>query len=193
MTRTDYTSSYVPNFAYSQADLEANRQGVLTQDQFYVVESVYQARQRGARQTFILFAIWIPLLMIIGGVIEYNQSNKNLSEFLPAALPSLMMIGGVMMLVLLMVSVFTMIHSRDARDKRISVAEGKARVIERSANARYSRYMRYELVLQKGVLSKQRFRFANHASVANFEAGKTYRLYYIKYYPFPLLLSAEEP
>jgi hypothetical protein len=49
---------------------------MLTPDQFQIVEAVYQARQRMARQTYKLFAIWIPLLLIVGMVIEYNQSGK---------------------------------------------------------------------------------------------------------------------
>ncbi len=182
----------MPNFAYSEADLRANRQGMLTQDQFQIVEAVYQARQRGARQTLILFAIWIPLLVIIGGVIEYNQSGKSLGEFLPAALPVLLLIAGVMVVLMLISSAFTAFISRDARDKHISVAEGEAHVVERPANTRYERSMRYELVLRKGSLNKQQFRFANHVSVTHFEDGKSYRIYYIKYYPFPLMLSAEE-
>ena len=106
MTQTDTTSSYLPNVAYSEADLEANRQGMLTEDQGYVVETVYQARQRMARQTYKLFAIWIPLLLIVGFVIEYNQSGKSLGEFLPGALPIVVLVGAGMG-VLVLIRIFT--------------------------------------------------------------------------------------
>src|SRR4051812_7189661 len=98
MTRTDYTSSYLPNVAYSEADLEANRQGMLTEDQFQIVEAVYQTRERMARQTYKLFAIWLPLLLIVGMVIEYKQSNKSVGEFLVDALPIVVVVGVVLAL-----------------------------------------------------------------------------------------------
>lgn len=187
MTHTDYTSSYLPNVAYSEADLEANRQGMLTEDQFQIVEAVYQTRERMARQTYKLFAIWIPLLLIVGLVIEYKQSNKSVGEFLASALPIVLMVGGFLALLVFIAWLFGTINARDARDKRISVAEGKAHVLEKEARTRQSHYMRYELRLNGRL-----FRFANHASIAHFEDGKSYRVYYIKYYPFPLMLSAEE-
>jgi hypothetical protein len=187
MTQADYTSNYLPNFAYTESDLEANRQGMLTQDQFYIVESVYQARQNISRQTYKLFAIWIPLLLIVGFVIEYSQSGKSLGEFLPSALPILLAVGiGLAVLILISVAL-TAINARDARDKRISVAEGEAQVIEKEARNKATTTMRYELRLNGRL-----FRFANHASIAHFEDGKSYRVYYVKFYPFPLMLSAEE-
>ena len=187
MTHTDYTSSYLPNVAYSEADLEANRQGMLTPDQEYVVEAVYQARQQMARQTYKLFAMWIPLLLIIGMVIEYRQTDKSLSEFLPNALPIMLIVGGFLALLVFMAWLFGTIAARDARGKRISMAEGVAHILEKDARSRGSSYVRYELRLNGRL-----FRFANHASIAHFEDAKTYRVYYIKYYPFPLMLSAEE-
>jgi hypothetical protein len=186
MIQSDYTSSYLPNVAYSEADLEANRQGRLTQDQAYVVEAVYQARQRGARQTYTLFAIWIPLLLIVGMVIEYTQSGKSIGEFLPNALPIVLMVGAFLALLVFIAWLFGTINARDACDKRISVAEGVAHVTEKEVHSRGSSYMRYELRLNGRL-----FRFANHASIAHFEDGKRYRVYYIRYYPFPLMLSAE--
>ncbi len=42
---------------------------------------------------------------------------------------------------------FGTINARDARDKRISVAEGEAYVLEKEAHVRESSYMRYELTL----------------------------------------------
>jgi hypothetical protein len=187
MTQTEYSSSYLPNVAYSEADLEANRQGWLTQDQFEIVEAVYQVRRQMARQTYKLFALWIPLLLIVGIVIEYNQSGKSLGEFLPGALPIIALVGGLLALLMLIVWLFTALNARDARDKRISVAEGEAYVTEKEAHTRGAgSYMRYELRLNGRL-----FRFANHESIAHFEGGKRYRVYYIKYYPFPLMLSAE--
>jgi hypothetical protein len=139
-----------------------------------------------ARQTFKLFAIWIPLLMVVGFIIEYNQSGKSLGEFLPRALPIVVLVGvGIGVLVLISWA-FTVMNARDARDKRISVVEGTAQVIEKEAKTRGSSYMRYELRL-----GNRLFRFANHTSIAHFEDGQSYRVYYIKYYPFPLMLSAE--
>lgn len=188
MSQADYISSYLPNFAYNEADLEANRQGMLTQDQFYIVESVYQARQSMAQQTYKLFAIWIPVLIIVGFVIEYSQSRKSLGEFLPNALPILLAVGVGLGVLIGLSAAFTAINARDARDKRISVAEGEAQVIEKEAHSRGAgTYMRYELRLNGRL-----FRFANHASIAHFEDGKRYRIYYVKFYPFPIMLSAEE-
>ena len=186
MTRTDYTSSYLPNVAYSEADLEANRQGMLTQEQFQIVEAVYQTREGGACQTYKLFAIWIPLLVIVGFVIEYNQSGKSLGEFLPDALPIVVAVSAGMAALVLISAAFGKINARDARDKRISVAEGKAQVLEKEARTKGSSYMRYELRL-----GGRLFRFANHNSIAHFVDSQHYRVYYIKYYPFPLMLSAE--
>ena len=191
MARTDYTSSYLPNVAYREADLDANRKGLLTQDQFQIVEAVYQTREHSARQTIKLFAIWIPLLIIIGTVIEFNQSGKSLGEFLPTALPIIVPVSIGLGILILIAAIFGFFNARDARDKRITVAEGVAYVLEKEVRSKNSHYIRYELTLQKGVMNKQLFRFANHSSIAHFEDGKSYRVYYIKYYPFPLMLSAE--
>src|SRR3954471_24339099 len=114
MARTDYTSSYLPNVAYSEADLEANRQGILTQDQFQIVEAVYQTRERSARQSIKLFAIWIPLLLIVGTVIEYNKFGKTIGEFLPITLPIIVMVGAGIGILMLISYVFGAINARDA-------------------------------------------------------------------------------
>ncbi len=187
MTHTDYTSEYLPDFAYTEADVQANRQGLLTAEQAQIIEAVYQARQRGVRLTFRLFAIWIPVLLVVGMVIEYNNSGKSLDGFLPDALPIMLLVGGGLTFILFLAWGYSYLNARDARDKRVSMAQGVAKVLEQEAQYRNrSPYMRYELRLNGRL-----FRFANHASIAHFEEGKTYRVYYIKYNPFPLMLSAE--
>ncbi len=155
-----------------------------------MVEAAYAAREVGARQTSRAFVIWIPLLMLVGLVVEHGRQGKSLAEFLPSVLPMIAVIAGFLAVLVGIAWGFSQWNSRDARNKRISTAEGVAQVVVKPDNTRYARYMRYQVKLRRG-LFRTTFRFANAESIANFAAGERYRVYYIKYYPFPLVLSAE--
>lgn len=190
MTYTEYNSVYIPRFAFTQADLQANRNGQLSPNQRLAVEAAYAAREVGARQTYRAFATWIPLLMLVGLLVEHARQGKSLAEFLPTMFPMIAVIA-IFLVVLVSISwVISKWISQDARNQRISAVEGVARLVVKSENIRYGRYTRYHVTLRRGLL-RTTFRFADPASIAHFTEGERYRVYYIKYYPFPLVLSAE--
>lgn len=185
--QTDYDSPFLPALRFDERDVQANRQGLLTPEQTQRVEMIYTARQRGARQMFWGLALSIALLIVISGVMALAESG----EAFAGIVPGLILTAGMMAVVVSGVSVFSAVSARDARDKRISTVEGVVKLAERPFNTRYTRSMRYEVRLRKGMFGRHRFRFANRDALRYFEAGETYRLYYIKYYPFPIVLSAE--
>lgn len=188
----DYVSPYLPSFDFNDADLAANRQGELTPQQDMLVESVYQARQKGARQTVIAFLIFFAILLLVGSAIEFSKSGQNVGSFISST-------GGIYLFVIILFSIIVLINllftwhiSQDAKKRHISTVEGVAQPLMAEAHYRGSSYMRYELRLKKGRLTRKLFRFPSERSVSHFTERKTYRIYYIGFYPFDIVLSAEE-
>lgn len=184
---TSYISPFMPDLAFADDDVKANHQGMLTARQEEMVANSLRWRENQANKTFRFFMWWIPGLLLVGVIIEALQSPKNLGNSLPIVLE----VALFLIIAMLGLFLFNRFISRDARLRRISTAEGIANTSQTAASSRGSSYMRYELALNKGAGKKKVFRFGNASSLARFESGKTYRVYYIKYYPFPLILSAE--
>jgi hypothetical protein len=177
------------DFYFTRADAITNREGRLTAQQENLVESIYQFRQRGARQTIIAFFILFLILMVIGGGIELSQWDSTFSDFVREVSPVFLI---AIVMFTSMLTIGTLNHffvSQDAKHRRISMAEGKARIF---SGLIYGRYMRHQLVLSRGFFRRAIFRFGSEKPLWQFETGKHYRVYYIKFYPLPIILSAEE-
>lgn len=180
------------DFDFKQEDVFANQQGVLSARQETFVDTIYQARQRGARQTLLAFMVFLPALVIFGVIIEYRNQQDTLINFLNDTGWIWVMMIGLFSLMLMISAASSVYVSRNARNRRISIAEGTASVYVGEMQ-RYGRnYPRYELTLKRGMFRSRIFRFTSESVVRRFEAGKHYRVYYIKFYPLPIILSAEE-
>lgn len=189
---TSYTSLYIPDFTFTQKDVAANRQGNLTLEQEQLVASIVQTRQRDARRTAIWMLVFYGVLMVIGLIIEFNNQSENLAAFFQKQGILFLFITFLFLFILAVSFIYSWWIGRDARARRIRIAEGTAHVLMKVAVARRTtHYMRYELRIGQSMLGKL-FRFGNARSLEFFEHGKTYRVYYINYYPFPIVLSAEK-
>jgi ABC-type uncharacterized transport system fused permease/ATPase subunit len=177
------------DFYFTRADANANREGRLTAQQESLVESIYQFRQRGARQTVIAFIVLFVVMMVTGAGIELSKWEGTLTDFVREMSPIFLMMAGIFAAMLTISAISGVLVAQDAKNRRISVAEGKARIF---SGLIYGRYMRHQLVLSRGFFRRAIFRFGSEKPLWQFETGKHYRVYYIKFYPLPIILSAEE-
>jgi hypothetical protein len=90
-----------------------------------------------------------------------------------------------------MSSVIAIALAAPLRNRRISSVEGRADLLSKEAYARGLRYMRYELRIRDGDITRKLFRLANQSSLDHFAADGSYRVYFIDYPQLPILLSAE--
>jgi hypothetical protein len=182
---------YAADFHFSTEDVYANRFGKLTPQQEELVASIYSTRQQGAKQTIVTFIVFFFVLMVLGIGIEFNQREGTVSEFVDQNLPIFLMAVAGFTGLLVTAGIGTVLLSWDVRQRRISTVEGKASVYVGETYARGT-YMRYELTLKKGIFRTGFLRFTSETAVRQFEDGKVYRVYFIKFYPLPIVLSAEE-
>ena len=182
---------YTADFHFSNEDVYANRFGKLTPQQEELVASIYYTRQRGAKQTIVTFIVFFFVLMVLGMGVEFNQREGTVSEFVDQNFPIFLMVIAGFAGLMIIAGLSTVLFSWDVRQRRISTVEGKASVYVGGGYARGA-YMRYELTLKKGLFRTGFFRFTSETAVRQFEDGKVYRVYYIKFYPLPIVLSAEE-
>jgi hypothetical protein len=186
-----YISPFMPDLTFTAEDVAANRQGMLTRQQEQTVDNAYQWRRQGRGKTLRFFMWWIPGILIVGFVIEALQSTKPFGEFLSNQLPTIAFVVALLIFLFSLIAGLDYWLSRDIRQRRISMAEGIAQTAEREMSSRGFSYIEYQLRLKNGFGRGKYFRFANAASLAHFESGKSYRVYYVKFYPFPIVLSFE--
>lgn len=186
MTSTDYTSIYFPDVQFTPQDASVNREGLLTPEQERLIESIYRGRQRGAMQTVKWLLIFFVPLMLIGTISELTRTEN------PTA-PQFVLIPFALLAVLLAISGgVTWYSGRFARARRIRHIEGVVEPVMREARIRASTYMRYELLVSRGWGRRKRFRLGNQPSLNHFPHGQRMRVYYLPYYPFDVILSAEQ-
>jgi hypothetical protein len=180
---------YSHDFYFTIRDVQANRQGKLTANQENLVESIYQFRQRGVRQTVIAFIILFVVMMVVGAGIELSKWEGTFNEFVNEMGPIFLMFSGIFAAMLTISAISGVLVAQDTKHRRISVAEGRATLF---SGMIYGRYMRYQLILSRGFFKTATFRFASEKPLRQFIEGRRYRVYYIKFYPLPIILSAEE-
>jgi hypothetical protein len=190
--KADYTSPYFPNVEFTQEDIEANHQGRLTPRQEQIISTAYQTRQRDTFRTAKWFVASFVALLAVGVIIEYSAQPASLDVFIARQGPIFLFVA-VMLLGILGVSlILGRGLNTDLRNRRVRVAEGTADVLTKQAYSKGMAYMRYELRLKRGRSTVKLFRLGNPSSLANFEVGQSYRVYYIEYYQLPIILSAEK-
>lgn len=175
---------------FDAAALAANQQGLLTDSQRQALQAKYQSKQRGGYQVALAFLTFFPCLMFGSMVYQYADSGKSFDDFLAT---DVRIFGFVMVMLTGLVGfsmVFGFFVSADARRGKLSMIEGRAKPFIGEGYSK-GRYFRYELTIQHGLFRKRLFRFTNEAPVRAFQADRIYRVYYVKYYPLDVVLSAE--
>jgi hypothetical protein len=188
---TSYTSPFMPDFIFTPEDVLANREGKLTTSQEQIVKNAYEWRRQGRSKTLRFFTWWIPILLVGGLFVEAVQSAQPFGDFIADQFPTAVLVLVALLVLLSLFAVFDYWTMRHVRLRRISIAEGLAQTRESEITSRGYSYLQYELTLKSRLGKGKRFRFANASSLTHFEAGKRYRLYHIKFYPFPIVLSTE--
>jgi hypothetical protein len=188
--QTNYVSPIMPEFTFTALDVEANRQGRLTPDQQQKIEQGRQFLQKQRRGTRWFYVLFFPGLILIGFVMEASRTGEAFLTLLPRIGLSLLLIALCLIPLFLIAGFWTFMKEADVRRQRVSAFEGEAVVESKERRARYTRYMTHELTL-RGKLGKRTFYFPNQESLAHFENGKCYRVYYIRFTPFDIVLSME--
>ena len=180
-----YTLDFTP------PDLNANRQGALSESQQQRLDQDVRMMKKQGRQVIWFFVAFFIFLTLVGGISEYNNAGQDLTKLLS---PSNLMgftIAGVGLTGLL---IFTIIASwwstRSLAHASIRTVEGTAHLVH-EVMGRGGMTQAYNIELRRGRFSKFTFRFQNAASMRYFEQGVRYRVYYLSAM-VPQALSAEE-
>lgn len=176
---------------FTDADLKANRSGYLTEEQRREVQSTVAFYQRVGKRTMWGFALFIPVLMGLGLLLDSGNSSIPMTAWLPGYA----IFSAAMFAFAMAASAFhrfnTYRQGRDAREEIISQVEGivKLKIAPRST---WNRYPAYTLtVVNRGGIGVTVFRFSNERFAQYFVEGERYRVYYIRYSPIHIALSVE--
>ena len=162
---------------FSLDDLNANRENRLTDHQRLLVRSKQRAYvHNGSIALGVMWAIFVALM--IGSVIGQGAKPEDM-RVLPYVLLAMTIIFALVLL-------FSRLYARDLMAGRISSVEGRADPREVQYQSRYSRGISYQLRI-----GGRRFLMVSKLELSAFETGARYRVYYIRYAPLHVLLSAE--
>ena len=178
MAASIYELSFTPD------DLEANRQGNLTDAQREKLDVFARQQRQNIGWGVIIFALLIAAA--IG--FEFLRAGGTLELFARRQTPLVLILVGVFLLILITLTITTQINLRPLKKGMITRLEGKAKIDEIVVANRSQNYTLYQVIINKTV-----FRFYQEASRKHFENGRTYRVYLVKMrlFPTPIPLSAE--
>jgi hypothetical protein len=180
-----YTLDFTPS------DLHANRQGFLSEAQEQRRDAdVVMVRTQG-RQVIWFFAAFFVFAIVGGGLIEYNNAGQDLAKFLsPSNILGFKIAGAGLSGMMLFTFVAGWWSARSLAHASLRSVEGTAHLVD-EIMGRGGMTQAYNLELRRGRFSKFTFRFQNASSMAYFQEGRRYRVYYLPY-AIPQALSAEE-
>ena len=162
---------------FTSADLRANQQGRLTESQRDLAQSKYRSYVRNG--LIALLVMWLIFTALLVGSLIAQGSQPEDMRVLPYVI-------GAMTAIFVLVGIGSLWHGRDLRDGRVRSVEGVAKTKVATYQGRYSRSTGYELTI-----GGQKFRLISQMELAAFQNGSHYRVYYIRYAPLHVLLSAE--
>lgn len=174
---------------FTKDDATTNRYGRLTEAQAQLVDQWVQSWRERTVQSVVTFVALFWVVVVLGVGVEFNRWDGTFADFIAQVSPYIGFALVCVMIVLMLGLIWTFFMTQHIRKRRISSAEGKASTQRKTSSQHIPHY---ELTLKQGRLRRAVFQFSNELSLQYFENGKIYRLYYIKHYPLPLVLSAEE-
>jgi hypothetical protein len=173
MTPDSLTARLMYQFAFSADNLAANRAGRLTDDQRGRARTLWRETVR--RRELDYLAAWVVVSVALLGWSALR------GEF---GLTIALIVG--VALVFVTSALLRRYNARDLRSGMISAAEGEAAMRMYTLGTRAGRVMNYELDI-----GERSFFRDNEAELVAFERGCFYRVYYIRYAPAHMILSAE--
>jgi hypothetical protein len=180
----EFNQKLAQAFNFTLADLQANRNGLVTPAQEKRLNQTRHIRGCGQRAAFL--ALGGTILVFIGLIPFAAPLNlPGLQSAFPYLLFGVMLFAGIFLAAIIL----GIIHSRDLQTGRISVAEGEAPEFStQDIKSKSGRVMGTAYLVTVGYT---RFRLATPAQFEAFQAGCLYRVFYIKDPPVHLILSAE--
>jgi hypothetical protein len=180
------------NLRFTDVDLEANRQGYLSDAQRKRIDADVETLRRQSKYVVWFFAAFAVFMLVAGGFAEYNNAGRDMDKFLS---PSNIQGFAIMIVMFSSIMTVAMLWSwwttRRFAQGTIRTVEGNAKVVNAVTYGRGMEIPVYNVEIRSGLLSKHIFRFQNEDSLHYFKTGRRYRVYYIPY-ATPQAISAEE-
>jgi|GEM_PF-1337140 len=176
---------------FTLPDLDANRQGVLSDFQRQRLDQDVRIMKKQGRQAIWFYGAFFIFAIVGGGVVEYNDAGQDLTRLLsPSNLMGFAIAGVGLSCMVIVTIVSGWWSARSLTHASIRTVEGTAHLVN-EVRGKHGMTRAYNVELRRGRFSKFTFRFQNAASMRYFEEGVPYRVYYLPYV-LPQALSAEE-
>jgi hypothetical protein len=177
---------------FSDVDLEANRQGYLSDAQRKRLDADVDMLRQQSKYVVWFFAAFAVFILVVGGISEFNNAGRDMDKFLsPSNIQGfaimIVMFSGIM----IVASLWSWWTTRRYEQGTIRTVEGRAEVVRGDMTLRGIRTSIYNVKIRRGIFSRFIFRFQDSDSLDHFKHGKHYRVYYIPY-AIPQALSCEE-
>ncbi|HVU10550.1 MAG TPA: hypothetical protein VHD90_04700 [Phototrophicaceae bacterium] len=171
------TARAAQRVGFTADDLRANQQGKLAERQREIARHKYRASvSNGIRGLLIFWLAFVVLLVVIQLSAGTQPQDKQAFVYVFVGIT----------LILFLIAGISLLQGRDLRAGRVFSVEGVAQTRVVQYRSRYGSSTGYELLV--GGL---KFRLDSREELAGFENGLHYRVYYIRYAPLHVLLSAE--
>lgn len=176
---------------FTQDDLDANRQGALSDLQKQrIANDVDMLRQQGRRIVWI-FVIFFAALAIASAIYLYFNQGRDIYQLIAPEIRTLLAgLAGVMVLLFILVVFLQMWSARRLARASVSSITGKAHLITEIPTKKGMLRV-YDVQIRRNFFFKKMFRFQSDRSLRHFQEGVRYRVYYLRY-SIPLVLSVEE-
>jgi Mn2+/Fe2+ NRAMP family transporter len=180
MSTGDRNQKLSQAFHFTSADLTLNKQGKIAESQKANVNKY----RRGRVISLVAFAVMGGLFLLgllgVGVSTLFNSGDNTIGYAIMGALAvALLAMGGG--------AAYFYFRSRDLISGLISQAVGAAKRISREARDEDGSFGMVYFVK----LGSKQFRMISEEQHNAFEEGKNYRAYYVKAYPFDVILSLE--
>jgi hypothetical protein len=173
---------------FTSQDLEANRQGTLSEAQEQRRNADVDMLKKQGQQVIWFFAAFFVFAIVGGGFIEFNNAGRDLNKFLS---PSNILGFKIAVVGLTCLMLFTLLsawwNARSLAHAPLRAVEGKAHIVDQDISRGGHVY---NIELRRGYFKKFTFRFQNAASLSHFVEGRHYRVYYLPH-GIPQALSTE--
>jgi len=167
-------------FHFTSADLNLNKQGKIAESQKANVDKYRKGRVISLVAFGVMGGLFLLGLLAVGISTLFNPGDNTIRYAIMGALAvALLAMGGG--------AANFYIRSRDLISGSIGQAEGTAKRTSREARDEDGSYGIVYFVK----LGSKQFRFISEEQHNAFEESENYRLYYVKAYPFDVILAIE--
>jgi hypothetical protein len=189
VAQADLTAMLLPALGFTAEDLDANRQGVLTERQRAQVDTLHR---QGGIAVLVAGVIIVLTFAAIGSYVLFLAPTGEALRRGPMGPMIPLVLGGAVLLVLASLA-GSVRRQRSLRAGRVSAVEGKAKLRSRQvsgAMAAVAEATGADLRASTIKVAGTKFH-VDEATVQAFKEGALYRIYYVKNAPIHLILSAE--